>query len=146
MNDPTPLPPPSVAVVAPPAPQPTETAKVETPATPATKPKLDATAIPIPAAPSNEPPVIEKAPPQFRIITREGIVRHAISVQAPSGYRLAAPDNMTKTINYLYVGKTGLELKWFVGRKIRVSGTESVDPRWPNMPLIEIKTLEPIDE
>jgi uncharacterized protein YgiM (DUF1202 family) len=139
MNDPTPLPPPTVAIVPPPAP-------VETPAAPVTKPNLDPVTIPVPATPADKTVVIEPAPPQFRIITREGIVRRSVSVQAPSGYRLAAPDSMTTTINYLYVGKTGLELKWFLGRNIRVSGTESVDPRWPNMPLIEIKTLEPIDE
>lgn len=149
LNDPTPVPPPTLGTVPPPAPLPTtETAKVETPAVPVTKPNLDPVTIPVPTtpAPTADPVVIEKAPPQFRIITREGIVRRSVSVQAPSQYRLAAPDSMTTTINYLYVGKTGLELKWFLGRKIRVSGTEAVDPRWPNMPLIEIKTLEPIDE
>jgi len=146
MNDPTPLPPPTVGIVPPPANLPIETAKVEAPAAPVTKPNLDPVTIPVPAVPAEKTVVIEKAPPQFRIITREGVVRHSVSVQAPSDYRLSAPDSRTTTINYLYVGKTGLELKWFVGRKIRVSGTESVDPRWPNMPLIEIKTLEPIDE
>ncbi len=132
INDPTPLPPPQPVVVAPPA---------------AAKPKLDPAAIPMPAPTvTGDAPIIEVAPPQVRIITREGVVRRAISVQAPSAFRLADPERMTTTINYLYPGDTGLELKWFLGRKIRVSGVESLDPRWPNMPLIEIKTLEPLDE
>jgi uncharacterized protein YgiM (DUF1202 family) len=132
INDPTPVPPPQPVVVAPPAP---------------VQPKLDPVAIPVPPPTvTANAPIIEVAPPQVRIITREGVVRRTISVQAPSAYRLADPERATTTINYLYPGDTGLELKWFLGRKIRVSGTESLDPRWPNMPLIEIKTLEPLDE
>ncbi len=133
MNDPSPLPPPQPEVVAPPAPAPVA-------------PKLDPVTIPVPAMTTGETPIIEQAPPLVRVITREGVVRRAISVQAPSAFRLADPERPTTTINYLYPGDTGLELKWFLGRKIRVSGTESLDPRWPNMPLIEIKTLEPLDE
>lgn len=133
MNDPTPVPPPSVIPVAPPAP-------VE-------KPKLDPVAIPAPTTvTTGEAPIIEQAPPLVRVITREGVVRRSISVQAPSAFRLSPADSYSTTINYLYPGETGLELKWFLGRKIRVSGSESVDPRWPNMPLIEIKTLEPLDQ
>ncbi|HEY1171395.1 MAG TPA: SH3 domain-containing protein [Verrucomicrobiae bacterium] len=133
MNDAAPVPPPQPVVVATPPP---------------VKPQLDPVTIPIPApAPAVESPVVvEPAPPQVRIITREGVVRTSLSVQAPSGYRLADPERRTVTVNYLYAGDTGLDLKQFLGRKIRVSGSESVDPRWPNMPLIEIKTLEPIDE
>lgn len=132
INDPSPLPPPQPVVVAPPAP---------------VKPKLDPVTIPVPTVPvTSEAPIIEVAPPQVRIVTREGVVRRSISVQAPSAFRLADPERSTTTINYLYPGDTGLELKWFLGRKIRVSGSESLDPRWPNMPLIEIKTLEPLDE
>jgi hypothetical protein len=131
INDPTPLPPPQPVVVAPPAAQ----------------PKLTPATIPVPPPTgAGEAPIIELAPPQTRIVTREGVVRSSISVQAPSAYRLADPERRTVTINYLYPGDTGLELKWFLGRKIRVSGVESLDPRWPNMPLIEIKTLEPLDE
>lgn len=131
LNDSRPIAPPQPEVVAPPAP---------------VKPKLDPVAIPIPAPmPAEAPVIVEQAPPQVRIITREGLVRRTVSVQAPSAYRLADPERMSTTINYLYVGDTGLDLKNFLGRKIRVSGSESLDPRWPNMPLIEIKTLEPID-
>jgi len=130
MSDSSPLPPPEV--VAPPA--------------PVVVPKLDPVTIPVPPMLTGEAPIIEQAPPLVRIVTREGVVRSSISVQAPSGYRLTDPERRTVTLDYLYPGDTGLELKWFLGRKIRVSGTESLDPRWPNMPLIEIKTLEPLDE
>lgn len=143
MNDPTPVAPPTPDIVAPPAPAVVEAPK---PAPAPAAPKLDPVSIPVTMPATGEVAIVEQAPPPVRIVTREGIVRRSVSVQAPSAFRLAAPESLTTTLDYLYPGDTGLELKWFLGRKIRVSGTEAIDPRWPNMPLIEIKTLEPIDE
>ncbi|MEW6303304.1 MAG: SH3 domain-containing protein [Verrucomicrobiota bacterium] len=99
---------------------------------------------PLPADVKIEPaPPLDEPLPK-RIVTREGIVRRSISIQAPTDFRLVE-DESGRTINYLFTGQTGLELKWFSGKKIRISGEEAIDKRWPNTPMIEIKTLEPLN-
>lgn len=82
-----------------------------------------------------------------RVITRDGIVRRARNIQAPTYHRLDDPRTGT-TINYLYTGKLQVDLgtgpkalKPYEGRKIRVIGPESVDARWPRIPVIEVEQL-----
>ena len=82
-----------------------------------------------------------------RVITRDGIVRRARNIQAPTYHRLDDPRTGT-TINYLYTGKLQIDLgtgpkalKPYEGRKIRVIGPESVDARWPRIPVIEVEQL-----
>ncbi|HSH96200.1 MAG TPA: SH3 domain-containing protein [Roseimicrobium sp.] len=154
--------------VAKPAPAPapiTETVKVD--AAPAPAPVVDAPAKPVAAIPAPAPatvipvpapapvvaakvpadvelqPIPSAAPAPKRIITREGIVRRSISIQAPSAFRLADPDT-GDTMNYLYPGDTGLQVKYYLGKRIRVSGEEAIDRRWLNTPVITIQTLEPL--
>ena len=83
-----------------------------------------------------------------RVITRDGIVRRTRSIQAPTYHRLM--DHRTGTIiNYLYVEDFKLELgkesrdvlKDYEGSKIRVQGVESIDSRWPHIPVIEVERL-----
>lgn len=78
-----------------------------------------------------------------REVVRVGVVRRTFSIQAPTHYQLIDPQTR-HSINYLYAGDTGLQLKYYSGQKIKVSGEESLDKRWPNKPLIHIKTLEPL--
>lgn len=86
-----------------------------------------------------------------RIITRDGIVRRARNIQAPTYHRLEDSRTGT-TINYLHTG--GLEvylgdgpnaLESYEGRKIRVIGMEAVDARWPGIPVIEIEKLRVLE-
>ncbi len=83
-----------------------------------------------------------------RIITRDGIVRRARSIQAPAYHRLEDPRTGT-TINYLHTGKLKVDLgdglKSCEGRKIRVIGEEAVDARWPGIPVIEIEKLRVLE-
>lgn len=147
---------PAVVTEAPakPAPPKVETQVAE--AKPATKPApaapkpADVEIAPVPPAPKTPPPtapavVEDAAPAPPRVVTREGVVRHTISIQAPSPYRLAE-EGSGQTINYLYVGNTGLQLKYYVGKRIRISGEEALDKRWPNTPLITIQTLQPLQQ
>lgn len=118
----------------------------------------------IPPAPKPEPvvakpapapvpePVIAPAPPAKssseepapkRIVEREGIVKRAWSIQAPSGFALVN-ETTSQTINYLYASDTGLQLKYYLGKRIRITGQESLDSRWARTPLISIQTLETI--
>lgn len=144
-------------VVADSKPKPAIPAKVEPPVVvPVPEPVTPA---PIEAAPPKAPvvvapvvvaePVVAPAPPKSvaeepppkRIVQREGIVRRTWSIQAPSSYALE--DAITKqVINYLYTADTGLELKYYIGETIRISGQESLDRRWTKTPLITIQTLE----
>lgn len=93
----------------------------------------------VPAPPVSMEPSIPR-----RIVTRRGIVRRAFSVVSPTSHALV--DTTTgRLINYLYPGETELQLKYYAGKEIEVSGRESLDKRWPRTPLIEIQTLKPLN-
>ena len=86
-----------------------------------------------------------------RIVTREGIVRRSRSIQSPTYHRLEDPLTH-KTMNYLYTGRLHLntapsrtDLKPYEGYRIRVTGQESVDLRWPKIPVIEVEELKIAD-
>jgi uncharacterized protein YgiM (DUF1202 family) len=91
--------------------------------------------------------VIEPAPEEkvfARIVRREGIVRRVFNIQGPTDFAL---ENIAsgKRVNYLFTGKSGLQLKYYVGKQIVVTGEEGVDRRWPNLPMITINTLEIVE-
>ena len=109
-------------------------------AAPSAPPVVPAPA-PILAAPAATvvPSGVEAVP--RRIVRREGLVKSTASIQAPTYFELINPDTR-KTIEYLHAEKIGLDLKDYKGKKIIVTGEEGIDPRWPNVPVIEIETLE----
>jgi hypothetical protein len=118
----------------PPTPPPAIVPPVETrPATELARPE-------IPASPE-EPPK--------RIVRREGVVRGTVSIQAPTYYELVDASN-ERVVNYLHLNQAILDklevslkgFKDYVGRVIVVTGEESIDPRWPNTPVIEVETLK----
>lgn len=78
-----------------------------------------------------------------RKVVRRGVVRRAYSLVSPTSHALVDL-NTGRLINYLYAGDTGLQLKYYSGKKIEVSGEESLDKRWPKTPLIQIRTLKPL--
>jgi uncharacterized protein YgiM (DUF1202 family) len=78
----------------------------------------------------------EPLPP--RIVTREGFVRRAYNIQAPSDYELH--DNLTGRLIDFLQPKKGQNFKIFVGTHITVTGPEGVDARWPRTPVLEVQT------
>lgn len=85
--------------------------------------------------------IIDTDPGPPRVITREGIVRRAYNIQAPSDWELE--DSATgKTINYLQTSVTNIPWKTLRGRLVVVTGEEAIDKRWPSTPLIKIETLK----
>ena len=78
-----------------------------------------------------------------RIVTREGVVKRSVSIQAPTYFVLESINN-GKTINYLFSPSTNVALKDFRGRRIMVTGEELLDERWPNTPVINIDSLQPV--
>ena len=88
------------------------------------------------------PPVASDAAAKRKVV-RRGVVRRAYSLVSPTSHALVDL-NTGRLINYLYAGDTGLQLKYYSGKRIEVSGEESLDKRWPRTPLIEIRTLKPL--
>ncbi len=94
----------------------------------------------------NPNPVIPPEEPLAkRVVTREGIVKGSVSVQAPTHFVLRGLDN-NRTINYLFSSSTNIGLKELKGQRVIVTGEEILDERWPNTPVIEIETVEPVKQ
>lgn len=135
---PTPEPVPPVLTIEPATPQ--------TPALPIIPPPVSSPA----ANMTDAGPTLSGLPaPPRRVVTREGIVRRALSIQAPAYYELVSPYS-GKVINYLHLqdhllhqlGTNLKQFKEYLGRRIIVTGQEGIDPRWPTIPLIEVETLK----
>ena len=79
--------------------------------------------------------------PYRRLAIREGIIKSTYQFQAPSSFVLHE-SRSRRRINFLSTQELGLNLKPLKGRRITVTGEEFVDPRWPSIPVLEIKTIE----
>src|ERR1043166_1205125 len=161
-SEPAAPPPPVIAAIEPPKPVPTTETKfpppifpapaepVVPPPAPVTPPPANTVATPpVIAAPSPTPaePAAPVTPPEEvfvkRVISREGIVKRSVSIQAPTYFALESLDT-GKTINYLYSPSTNLVLKDLRGKRILVTGEELLDERWPNTPVINVDNLQEV--
>jgi hypothetical protein len=130
---PEPAPTPTTVATAPPvAPPPTEN--------PAVPPAMETPAVTPAPTPAPTEPVVEEPPPP-RIVDREGIVRGMTSIQAPSRFVLVSPEN-SKDIDYVYTTAKDLDLRRYKGLRIIVTGEESLDERWGNIPVITIQRIQ----
>ena len=78
----------------------------------------------------------------IRIARREGIVRLNESPAAPTPYSLYNIYDR-RMMNFLYITKDNeISLKPYAGKKVIVTGPESIDSRWKNHPLLTVKTIE----
>lgn len=140
-------PPPVVAVVPPPTAVAPVTDPVPTtpPPPPAAEPTAAVVPPPIPASltPVAPPPPSEDEPLPKRIVTREGIVKGSASIQAPTYFVLRNLDN-NRTINYLFAPDTNVVMKGYHLQRVRVTGEEILDERWPNTPVIHIDAIEAV--
>jgi uncharacterized protein YgiM (DUF1202 family) len=119
-----------------PTPAPTTTPPTTT-AAPVEKP-VETTA-PVIASPPPAP--VEQAPVK-RIVTRDGIVRTAISIQSPTYFALQNAET-GRTMNYVRSeNHPEYKLERYKGFRIIVTGEEFIDPRWPTVPVIEIDSLD----
>ena len=112
------------------------------------------------AKPETVPDVTDtKLPvPPPRIVTREGKIKRRFfrSPKAPSRFELLNDNG--RPINYLYSSDSG-PLKTAAGedgepitferlmsmlrnRRVILTGIEAVDPRWPSLPLLDVRTLK----
>jgi uncharacterized protein YgiM (DUF1202 family) len=90
-------------------------------------------------------PLVEQTPPppQPRIVTHEGVVRHVGSIVAPTKYELFDPKT-GQNIDYLYTTSPSLDLSRYVNMRIIVTGEEGLDVRWKDTPLINIQSIQVI--
>ena len=75
-----------------------------------------------------------KKGPRRRIVSREGIIKRTISIQAPTKYRLQS-SRSNFSINYLQPDIPKLQLRDFRGKKVLVTGEELLDQRWKKTPI-----------
>jgi hypothetical protein len=74
-------------------------------------------------------------------VSREGIVKRSVSIQAPTWFVLESPQT-GRTINYLYTPTTNVALRGFFGQRVIVTGEEGLDERWPHTPVINVDSIE----
>jgi uncharacterized protein YgiM (DUF1202 family) len=122
------------------------TAVTDVPATNATEVAAATTTTNAPTPPTEptEPTAAPDEPPPKRVVQREGIVRGTISIQAPTHFELASPEN-GRTINYLYTTSASLDLRRYKGFRIIVTGEEGLDERWRNTPVITIQKIHVLE-
>jgi hypothetical protein len=76
-----------------------------------------------------------------RTVTREGFVHRAYNIQAPAGYELH--DIKTgELIEYLQPAPGQKKFKIFVGTRVRITGSEFLDPSWPRTPVLRVQTVD----
>ena len=131
---------PVVPPTTPPAPV-TPPNTVVTPTPPADPPPATPPAVVTPAEPAS--PAAPEESVVKRVISREGVVKRSVSIQAPTYFALESLDT-GKTINYLFSPGTNLVLKDFRGKRIVVTGEEMLDERWPNTPVINVENLQEV--
>jgi uncharacterized protein YgiM (DUF1202 family) len=141
--------PPVVAAVTPPPQPPLETVVVPVTPPPDTTP-APATPPPPPVIP---PAVTETAPPApaapaeeifvKRVVTREGIVKRSLSIQAPTYFVLTSREN-NRTLNYLHSPAGTIAIKDYFNQRVLITGEEVLDERWPNTPVIEVETIQAV--
>lgn len=161
-------PPPSVAVapVTPPpvvAPVPETTTPVvpgapiaSTPVPAPSTPAAGVPATPTPAPAESVPPAVATPTPApaesepatpvetvRKVVSREGILKGSVSIQAPTYFELRSLDT-GKTINYVFSPSTNIVLKEFKGMRVMVSGEEVLDERWQNTPVLILDSLETV--
>lgn len=97
--------------------------------------------------------------PPPRVVTREGKIKRRFfrSPRAPSRYELV--DEKGRTLNYLFSSDASpltvaddddepitfeQLMNMLRNRKVVLTGVEAVDPRWPSLPLLDVRTLKTV--
>jgi hypothetical protein len=80
-------------------------------------------------------------PPPPRRVSHEGTVRHVVSPVAPTDYELYDPAT-GKNVDYLYTTSETLDLSRYKGMSVVVTGTEGLDARWKDTPVITIERIQ----
>jgi hypothetical protein len=80
-------------------------------------------------------------PPPPRVVTHEGTVRHVVSIIAPTDYELYDPAT-GENVDYLFTTSKDLDLSRYNGLRVVVTGTEGLDTRWKETPVITVQRIQ----
>ncbi|HEY1719016.1 MAG TPA: SH3 domain-containing protein [Verrucomicrobiae bacterium] len=83
-------------------------------------------------------------PPPPRKVTHEGTVRRVVSPVAPTDYELYDPAT-EQNIDYLFTTSKTLDLGRYNGLRVVVTGTEGLDARWKDTPVITIERIQVVE-
>ena len=116
---------------------------------PTNPPPTAETNAPEPTAAETNPPApmivdTNLPPPPPRVVTHEGTVRHVVSIIAPTDYELYDPKT-GQDIDYLFTTSKTLDLSHYNGLRIVVTGTEGLDARWKDTPVITIERIQVVE-
>ncbi|MCP5517626.1 MAG: SH3 domain-containing protein [Verrucomicrobiales bacterium] len=75
-----------------------------------------------------------------RVVVREGVVRGTLSIQAPGAFELRSPETRERVV-YLHPRDGTLEIRQFHGKRVRATGEEFMDPRWPLCPVLFVEQI-----
>jgi beta-lactam-binding protein with PASTA domain len=78
--------------------------------------------------------------PGPRIVTREGRVVIAFSIQSPTYFGLESIDTR-RLIYFLHSEDAAIELKKYAGRRVIVTGEEFLDQRWKLTPILDVQEI-----
>jgi uncharacterized protein YgiM (DUF1202 family) len=140
---------PPVEIAPAPAPTPTPVPEAQPIVTEPTPAPVATAAAPLPVvatpAPAPEPAAVDTTvPPQPRVVSHEGVVRHVGSLITPTAYELYDPTT-DKNVDFLYATTTNLDLSRYVGMRIIVKGEEGLSARWSDIPVLTIQRIQVID-
>jgi hypothetical protein len=95
--------------------------------------------VPPPAPPPPPAPVATGDELKPRVVTREGFVRRALNVQAPTDYQLIDIRSGALTE---YLLSNDKNFKVYLGARVSVTGPEMLDSRWPKTPVLQVQTID----
>jgi len=130
-------PPPAVAEVAPLVTAPATTPPTAPAPAETTMPAATPATTPAPAETATNAPIETVR----KVVTREGILKGSVSIQAPTYFELRSLDT-GKAIDYIYSPSTNLMLKEFKGQRVIITGEEILDERWQHTPVIVADELQ----
>jgi hypothetical protein len=78
-----------------------------------------------------------------RVVTREGILRGSVSIQAPAYYELRSLDN-NSIVDYIWSPSTNIVLRKYKGMRVVLTGEELLDERWPKTPVISVDEISEV--
>lgn len=109
---------------------------------PATPPATPVVVTPAAPPETNPPPATLVPPAELgkRVVTREGILRGSVSIQAPAYYELRSLDN-NRIVDYIWSPSTNIVLRKYKGMRVLVTGEELLDERWPRTPVITVEEI-----
>ncbi len=135
---------PATPVVPPPITETTPTNATSVPvAPPVTDTNVVAAVTNAVAVPPSAPETLPSIPIETvkKVVSREGVVKGSISIQAPSYYELRSLET-GRAIAYLHSSSTNLNIKDFKGLRIIATGEEVLDERWQHTPVLVVDTIQ----